>query len=106
MKRYQTEIKQKINQRTENSVVGFASNKEQTRQCLKYYNHWYIRFIWKSQETTWNVERKDREMKIKTRGKTGHGSQRRVSVNDKPESVNEREASHSKLFQCSVCHVL
>lgn len=104
MKRYQTEIKQNINQRTGNSVVGFASNKEQTRQCLKYYTG--IRFIWKSQETTWNIEQNDKEMKVRIRGKTGHGSQRRVSVNDKSESINERESSHSKLFQCSVCHVL
>lgn len=44
-------------------------------------------------------------MKISTRGKTGHGSQRRISVNDKPELMNEREASQ-KLFQCPVCHVL
>ena len=40
---------------------------------------------------------KDKEMKVKTREKMGYGRQRRVMVKDKPE-LNEKEASHSKVF--------
>ena len=41
--------------------------------------------MWQRQETAWNVEQKDQEMKMETRETMGYRSQRKVTVNEKPD---------------------